>query len=511
MGTPALWIAFNLFVLLMLGLDLGVFHRRAHALGLREATAWSVAWVLISLGCNAWLLVSFGQARALQFLTGYVIEKSLSMDNIFVFALLFRYFAVEARYQHRVLFWGILGALVMRGAMIAAGVALIRHFEWVLYLFGAFLVYAGAKMMVEKTEEIHPERNPVFRWARKFLPMTKAYEGERFFVRGQGVWKATPLLLVLLVVETTDAAFASDSIPAVFAVTRDPFIVYTSNVFAVLGLRAFYFLLAGALPYCRYLSTGLSVVLIFIGAKMLGEKWVPISTGVSLSVVGAVLAIAIVSSVVAARLARASDAGETLLAPLIGRLADHAAAARQAAARELYRRGSELARPAFRRWTSDPQLAALLGGSFSSPDQLPGAADVTVGLAVQPEMFERIRAAAGSPPLADVPPNQDAREFKLHFGPEVGLDVLTTKEPGGNGAIARFLEKFGEGIQQVECRTVDVDRATQLLRARFHQEPVYPETRPGADGTRVNFFLARTPQGKKVLIELVEAPRKRSE
>ncbi|HJY88510.1 MAG TPA: TerC family protein [Candidatus Acidoferrales bacterium] len=310
MGTPWLWITFNAFLLLMLAVDLGVFHRRAHAISLHEAGAWSVVWVVVSLAFNLGILHWSGKTPALEFFTGYLIEKSLSVDNIFVFVLLFRYFAVEPRYQHRVLFWGILGALVMRGAMIALGVALIRHFDWALYLFGAFLVYAGLKMISHKDEEIHPERNPVLRWARKFLPLTRNYEGQRFFARDAGAagkkqrrWRATPLLLVLLVVETTDLAFALDSIPAVFAITRDPFIVYTSNVCAILGLRAFYFLLAGVLPYFRYLGKGLSIVLIFIGVKMLGEKWLHIPTHVSLAVVGAILSVAVLASIVAAQAA----------------------------------------------------------------------------------------------------------------------------------------------------------------------------------------------------------------
>ncbi len=301
MGTPWLWIGFNAFVLLMLAIDLGVFHRRAHAISLGEAAAWSVAWVVVSLAFNLGLLHWYGHKVALEFFTGYLIEKSLSVDNLFVFVLLFRYFAVEPRFQHRVLFWGILGALLMRGAMIGAGVALIARFEWVLYLFGGFLVYAGAKMMFQKNEEVHPERNPVLRWARKLLPLTKQYEGQKLFVRSEGLWRATPLLLVLLVVETTDLAFAVDSIPAVFGVTRDPFIVYTSNVFAILGLRAFYFLLAGVLPYFRYLGAGLSLVLMFIGAKMLAEPWVRVSTHVALAVVGGVLAVAVFASVIAAQ------------------------------------------------------------------------------------------------------------------------------------------------------------------------------------------------------------------
>ena len=300
-GTPWLWIGFNLFVLLMLALDLGVFHRRARAISLREAAAWSVVWVAVSLAFNLGLLHWYGRTPALEFFTGYLIEKSLSVDNLFVFVLLFRYFAVEPRHQHRVLFWGILGALLMRGAMIAVGVALIRRFEWVLYLFGAFLVYAGLKMILRKDEHVHPERNPILRWARKFLPMTKEYVGQKMFVRSEGVWRATPLFLVLVVVETTDLAFALDSIPAIFAITRDPFIVYTSNVFAILGLRAFYFLLAGVLPYFRYLGTGLSLVLIFIGAKMLGEHWLRVPTHIALAVVAAILSVAVIASIVAAQ------------------------------------------------------------------------------------------------------------------------------------------------------------------------------------------------------------------
>lgn len=307
MGTLSLWIGFNLFVLLMLALDLGVFHRRGHAISLREASAWSLVWVVVSLLFNLGLLHWYGRTPALEFFTSYLIEKSLSVDNLFVFVLLFRYFGVEPRYQHRVLLWGILGALVMRGMMIGLGVVLIRRFDWVLYLFGAFLVYAGMKMMFHTHEEVHPERNPVFRWAHKFLPLTKSYEGQRMFVRVEGLWRATPLFLVLLVVETTDLAFALDSIPAVFAITRDAFIVYTSNIFAVMGLRAFYFLLAGVLPYFRYLGTGLSLVLILIGAKMLGEHWVRVPTHISLAVVAAILSVAVVASITAAQAeARAS-------------------------------------------------------------------------------------------------------------------------------------------------------------------------------------------------------------
>jgi tellurite resistance protein TerC len=540
MGTLGLWIGFNVFVLLMLAVDLGVFHRRARAISLREAAAWSVVWVAVSLGFNLGLLHWYGKTPALEFFTGYVIEKSLSVDNLFVFVLLFRYFAVEPRYQHRVLFWGILGALLMRGALIGVGVALIRHFEWVLYLFGAFLVYAGAKMMFHEEEEVHPERNPVFRWARKFLPLTKSYEGQKFFVRARGGaeasagqkagrWLATPLVLVLLVVETTDLAFALDSIPAIFAITRDPFIVYTSNVCAILGLRAFYFLLAGVLPYFRYLGKGLSVVLLFIGVKMLGEHWLRIPTHVSLAVVGIVLLVAVVASILKAHServpqkrtpahsgsleAKRAEYEAIVFGVRIRLLAGPDLATRREAAHMLYGQGFELALPILNRWLSDPELAALLLYKQPMPTEERARfrlAEVTVGLAVTPENFERIREANGSPRLADVPPDQDAKEFELHFGGSVSLDILTTRAPGGAGAIARFLEKFGEGIQQVEYLTTDVDRATQLLRERLSQQPIYPQTRPGADGTRVNFFLASTPEGQKVLIELVEVPQRDS-
>ena len=300
MGTLGLWIGFNIFVVLMLALDLGVFHRRAHAISLREAAVWNVVWLAVALAFNLGLLHWYGRTRALEFFAGYLIERALSFDNIFIFLLLFRYFALESRYQHRLLYWGILGALLMRGMMIGLGVAVIQRFEWVLYLFGAFLVFAGAKMLFQKDEQVHPERNPVLRGARRFLPLTKEFHGQRFFVHDGEIWRATPMFLLLLVMETTDLAFALDSIPAVFAVTRDPFIVYTSNVFAILGLRAFYFLLAGVMPYFRYLNIGLSLVLMFIGAKMLAEKWVKISTGVSLAVVGGLLGIAVATSLLAA-------------------------------------------------------------------------------------------------------------------------------------------------------------------------------------------------------------------
>jgi len=301
MGSPAEWAFFLLFVFFLLALDLGVFHRRAHAVSLREAAVWSCVWVAISLLFNLWVWREHGSGPAVEFFTGYLIEKSLSVDNIFVFLVLFRYFNVEPRYQHRVLFWGIFGALVMRGVMIAAGVALIARFHWILYLFGAFLVWAGVKMTLHKVEDIHPEQNPVFRWARRFLPVTSDYHGQKFFLREGGIWRVTPMFLVLLVVETTDLAFAVDSIPAIFGITQDPFIIFSSNVFAILGLRAMYFLLAGVMPYFRYLNYGLSAVLIFIGLKMLGEKWVEIPTRLSLAIVGGMLVAAVVASLLVAQ------------------------------------------------------------------------------------------------------------------------------------------------------------------------------------------------------------------
>ena len=275
---------------LLLLLDLGLFHRRAHAIALREAAIESVIWVALSVSFGLWILFSHGRGPGLEFFTGYVIEKSLSVDNVFVFLLIFQFFRVDPRYQHRLLLWGVLGALIMRGAMIGVGSALIQRFDWILYFFGAFLLYAGFRLFGAE-HSVHPEKNPVMRWMEKILPMSRNEAGQRLFVREGGRWLVTPLFLVIIVLETTDLVFAADSIPAVFGVTRDPFLVYTSNVCAILGLRAFYFLLAGILPYFRYLDEGLAIVLMFIGAKMLAEPWVHISTGISLAIVGATIAI----------------------------------------------------------------------------------------------------------------------------------------------------------------------------------------------------------------------------
>jgi tellurite resistance protein TerC len=296
MGTPLLWLVFNLFVLAAIVLDLGVFHRRPHKMETREAITWTLVWVGLSVAFGLGVMHFSGQQRGLEFFTGYVIEKALSVDNLFLFLVIFRAFAVEERIQHSILEWGILGALVMRGAMIAAGAGLIERFSWVLYVFGAFLVFAGLHMLFVKKEEMHPEENRISRFARRHLRVTKEYQGSKFFVREGKTWYATPLFVVLLIVEITDITLAVDSIPAVFGITHDPFIVYTSNVFAILGLRAMYFLLAGVLGRLRYLTTGLSLVLAFIGAKMIVEPWVHISVEISLAVVGGMLLVALAAS-----------------------------------------------------------------------------------------------------------------------------------------------------------------------------------------------------------------------
>jgi tellurite resistance protein TerC len=296
MGTPLLWLEFNFFVLVAIALDLYVFHRRPHKIGLREALIWSLVWIALSVFFGIGILRYSGHQAALEFFTGYLIEKALSVDNLFIFLIIFRTFAVKPQLQHRVLAWGILGALVMRGALIAVGAELIEHYSWVLYLFGAFLVYAGVRMFFTKKESLHPEENFVFRLARKHLRVSREYHDERFFVTQIGRRLATPLFLVLLIVEITDVTFALDSIPAVFGITHDPFIVYTSNVFAILGLRALYFLLAGVLDKLRYLDAGLGGVLTFVGAKMLAERWVHIPVQISLGVVGGILLIALTAS-----------------------------------------------------------------------------------------------------------------------------------------------------------------------------------------------------------------------
>jgi tellurite resistance protein TerC len=289
------WVGFNAFILLMLALDLGVFHRNAHVVSFREAATWSAVWVALALAFNAWLYFAWGSEPALAFLTGYLIEKSLSVDNIFVFVMVFTFFAVPAQYQHRVLFWGILGALVMRGAFIWAGAYMLQQFHWVIYLFGGILVVTGIKM-ARRVEAYDPSRNPLLKLARRALPLTDGYRGDRFWVKEAGRWMATPLFLVLLLVEATDVVFAIDSIPAIFAVTQEPFLVYTANVFAILGLRSMYFLLADVVHRFVYLKYGLAAVLVFVGAKMILVDIYKIPTGVSLGVVATVIGASIAAS-----------------------------------------------------------------------------------------------------------------------------------------------------------------------------------------------------------------------
>jgi tellurite resistance protein TerC len=292
-----LWAGFNAFVLAMLALDLGVFHRKAHVVSLKESLTWTFIWIGLALLFNFGVYKYYGSQKALEFFTGYLIEKSLSVDNVFIFALLFSYFAVPPVYQHKVLFWGILGALAMRAIMIALGAALITKFAWIIYLFGAFLILTGLKMIFKREEEIHPERNPVVRWFKKLMPVTADYRADKFFVRENGRRHATPLFVVLLLVEVSDLIFAVDSIPAIFAVTRDPFIVYTSNVFAILGLRSLYFALAGIMDKFHYLKIGLGVVLSFVGVKMLvAHTQYKIDTLVSLGLIAAILSISIIAS-----------------------------------------------------------------------------------------------------------------------------------------------------------------------------------------------------------------------
>jgi tellurite resistance protein TerC len=292
-----MWIGFTILVFGMLALDLGVFHRSAHAVSLKEAGIWSAVWIALSLAFNGVVFAFFGPRAGGEFLTGYLIEKALSVDNIFVFVLIFSYFRVPAKYQHRVLFWGIFGALVMRALMIWLGAELIDRFHWVIYIFGAFLIFTGVRMAMQKEEEeLHPDDNPVVKLFKRFMPVTGEYHGQKFFVRQAGVLAATPLFVVLLLVESTDLIFALDSIPAIFGITRDTFIVYTSNVFAILGLRALYFLLAGVMDKFRYLKVGLSVILVFVGFKMLIEGFYHIPIGASLGFIALTLIVSIFGS-----------------------------------------------------------------------------------------------------------------------------------------------------------------------------------------------------------------------
>ena len=321
--TPWHYAGFVACVLFFLALDLGVFHKSAHVVKFKEAIGWTALWVTLSFAfglfiCPA-LVSGWEKQDTVEFITGYVIELSLSMDNVFVIALIFTYFRVPMEYQHRVLFWGILGALIMRGAMIAAGAAIIQKFSWTLYLFGAFLVFTGIKMLFVSDEGVEPDKNPVLRLAKKMFPVSKEFHGQKFTVLEAGKTALTPLALVLLMVETTDLIFALDSIPAIFAITTKPFIVFTSNVFAILGLRSLYFVLAGAIDYFRYLKVGLSFVLIFIGVKMLlaphagsDPQWyqVKISSNISLIIVAAIIGTSMALSVMAGRREKQARAQE---------------------------------------------------------------------------------------------------------------------------------------------------------------------------------------------------------
>jgi tellurite resistance protein TerC len=290
------WIYFTIFVLLMLALDLGIFHRKSHAVSFKESISWTFVWIMLAMIFNVIVYFWKGPEKSFEFLTGYLIELSLSVDNLFVFILIFGYFKVPAEQQHKVLFWGILGALVMRVIFIFAGVSLITKFHWIIYVFGAFIIYSGIKMLFQKEKPIEPEKNPVVKMIRKFLPVTKSFAGDKFFVRRGNLVAATPLFLVLVLVEITDLIFAVDSIPAILAITTDTFIVYTSNVFAILGLRSLYFSLAGMISLFRFLHLGLASILIFIGLKMLLSDVYKIPIEIALIAVLSMLLISIIAS-----------------------------------------------------------------------------------------------------------------------------------------------------------------------------------------------------------------------
>lgn len=288
-GETILWIIFGILIPTMLILDLGVFHRRAHAVKIKEALIWSSIWISLALLFCLGVYLLIGSEKALLFITGYLVEESLSVDNLFVFLLIFTYFCVPAADQHRVLFWGIIGAIIMRGIFIVAGLALLANLHWIVYIFGAFLIYTAIRLVFQKEKELQPEKNPVLRLFRRFVPLTKKYHMNKFFVKSRGHRLATPLLLVLVVIETTDVIFAVDSVPAILAITRDPFIVYTSNILAVMGLRALYFALAGVIQKFYYLNYGLAAILGFLGFKMLVTDFLEIPIGVSLGVVCGIL------------------------------------------------------------------------------------------------------------------------------------------------------------------------------------------------------------------------------
>ncbi|NOU47212.1 MAG: TerC family protein [Bacteroidales bacterium] len=294
--TLSVWVGFLLFVCLMLALDLGVFNRKSHAVSIKEALIWSAIWISMALIFNFGVYHYMGEVKGLEFLTGYLIEKALSVDNLFVFIMLFSMFDVDPKYQHKVLFWGILGALIMRAIFIFAGVALINRFHWIIYIFGVFLVFTGIKMLFHKDEEIHPEKNPLVRLFKKFLPVTPEMHGNRFFVKINHKSFATPLFVVLIVIEFTDVIFATDSIPAILAISHDPFIIFSSNVFAILGLRALYFALAGITKYFHFLKYGLSAILVFVGAKMIIAGIFEFPIVLSLLIIMGILVVSVIAS-----------------------------------------------------------------------------------------------------------------------------------------------------------------------------------------------------------------------
>jgi tellurite resistance protein TerC len=295
-GSPWLWAGFILFVLAMLAIDLGVFHKKAHEVSMKEALKWSGVWFILAVVFNLGIYLWFGPERALAFTTGYLIEKALAVDNIFVFVIIFSTFAIPAVYQHRVLFWGVLGALVMRAAFILAGGAFLQRFHWAMYVFGGLLAFAGIKLLIQRNQETHPEHNPIVKAFRKIFPVTPACDGDKFTVLRAGRRYATPLLLALVAVEVSDLVFALDSIPAIFAITLDPFIVFTSNIFAIMGLRSLYFLLAAVITKFAYLKIGLSLVLIFVAAKMLLVDVYKISIPASLAIIASILGLSILLS-----------------------------------------------------------------------------------------------------------------------------------------------------------------------------------------------------------------------
>jgi tellurite resistance protein TerC len=296
--TTYLWIGFNVFVLIMLALDLGVFHRKSHEVNIKEALIWSFVWIALAMVFNYGIYTYMGKVKALEFFTGYVLEKSLSVDNIFVFILVFSFFKVPSLYQHKILFWGVFGALVMRIILIFSGVALLTKFHWLIYVFGAFLIFTGIKMLFQKDGHTEPDKNILVKLFKKVYPVTNEYHGDKFFVKLDGRKFATPMFVVLLVIEFTDLVFAVDSIPAILAITNDTFIVYTSNVFAILGLRSLYFALSGVMKYFRFLKVGLSVILVFVGVKMMIVDFFKFPIMLSLGVIIGILAISVIASLI---------------------------------------------------------------------------------------------------------------------------------------------------------------------------------------------------------------------